>query len=380
MASTATTSQLIRFHGVCQQDDRDIRPGARGPRSWSPCATSCCAPACRAASSPRPSGRVMIDKFAEEHSLYGSIRLTNRQTFQFHGRAPGATSLSMHQDPQQHRHRQHSHRGRRGTATCCTSNPVESELHQEAYEGPRRSPSTCRPRPAPTWRSGWTARSWGDEEPILGSTYLPRKFKTTVVILPHKRRGHPRQRSQLLWPRRWRQAGGLQRAGGGGLATPMATPAPTAQGERFRLHPASHVLEAAAAVVSTQRDWGNRVNRKNAKTKYTLERVGVEAFKAEVESRAGIQFGPVRPYGVHQPWRSLLAGWRIDGKHHLTLFIENGRLLDFPASPLKTGMLEIAKVHQVTSARPPTRTSSSRACLPVRRPASKPGAPVRPAG
>ena len=49
-------------------------------------------------------------------------------------------------------------------------------------------------------------------------------------------------------------------------------------------------------MVSTQRDWGNRVNRKNAKTKYTLERVGVEAFKAEVESRAGIQFGEVRPY------------------------------------------------------------------------------------
>lgn len=64
----------------------------------------------------------------------------------------------------------------------------------------------------------------------------------------------------------------------------------------FGFIPLSHVLEVAAAVVSTQRDWGNRVNRKNAKTKYTLERVGVEAFKAEVENRAGIQFGPVHPY------------------------------------------------------------------------------------
>ena len=106
------------------------------------------------------------------------------------------------------------------------------------------------------------------------------------------------------------------------------------------------MLEVAAAVVSTQRDWGNRVNRKNAKTKYTLERVGVEAFKAEVESRAGIQFGEVRPYEFTS--RGDRFGWveGIDGKHHLTLFIENGRLLDFPGKPLKTGMLEIAKIHQ----------------------------------
>jgi sulfite reductase (NADPH) hemoprotein beta-component len=106
------------------------------------------------------------------------------------------------------------------------------------------------------------------------------------------------------------------------------------------------VLDVAAAVVSTQRDWGNRVNRKNAKTKYTLERVGVEAFKAEVENRAGIKFGEVRPYEFTS--RGDRFGWveGIDGKHHLTLFIENGRLLDFPGKPLKTGMLEIAKVHQ----------------------------------
>ena len=99
-------------------------------------------------------------------------------------------------------------------------------------------------------------------------------------------------------------------------------------------------------MVSTQRDWGNRVNRKNAKTKYTLERVGVEAFKAEVENRAGIPFAESRPYEFTS--RGDRFGWveGIDGKHHLTLFIENGRLLDFPGKPLKTGMLEIAKIHQ----------------------------------
>ena len=99
-------------------------------------------------------------------------------------------------------------------------------------------------------------------------------------------------------------------------------------------------------MVTTQRDWGNRVNRKNAKTKYTLERVGVENFKAEVEKRAGVSFADSRPYEFTTRGDSF--GWveGIDGKYHLTLFIENGRILDFPGRPLKTGCKEIAKIHK----------------------------------
>ena len=85
------------------------------------------------------------------------------------------------------------------------------------------------------------------------------------------------------------------------------------------------------------------MDRKNAKTKYTLERVGVEAFKAEVEKRAGVRFEDSRPYAFTS--RGDRFGWvaGIDGKQHLTLFIENGRILDFPGKPIKTGLAEIAK-------------------------------------
>ena len=107
-----------------------------------------------------------------------------------------------------------------------------------------------------------------------------------------------------------------------------------------------HALDVAAAVVTTQRDWGNRVNRKNAKTKYTLDRVGVDTFKAEVERRAGVEFSESRSYEFTHRGDSF--GWveGIDGKNHLTLFIENGRILDFDGKSLKTGMLEIAKIHK----------------------------------
>ena len=77
----------------------------------------------------------------------------------------------------------------------------------------------------------------------------------------------------------------------------------------FGFLPLEHTLAVAEAVVTTQRDWGNRTDRKNAKTKYTLERVGVETFKEEVERRAGINFEPIRP--TNSPVAAIaLAGLR----------------------------------------------------------------------
>ena len=75
----------------------------------------------------------VIDKFAEEHSLYGSIRLTNRQTFQFHGVLKRDIKL-MHQTLNNTGIDSIATAGDVNRNVLCTSNPVESELHQEAYE------------------------------------------------------------------------------------------------------------------------------------------------------------------------------------------------------------------------------------------------------
>ena len=134
---------------------------------------------------------------------------------------------------------------------------------------------------------------------------------------------------------------------GGGLSIDHGNKATYARtASEFGFLPLEKTLAVAEAVVTTQRDWGNRTDRKNAKTKYTLERVGVETFKAEVERRAEIKFEPTRPYEFTT--RGDRIGWvkGIDDKWHLTLFIENGRLLDYPGRPLKTGIAEIAKIHQ----------------------------------
>ncbi|ATD40264.1 assimilatory sulfite reductase (NADPH) hemoprotein subunit [Aeromonas salmonicida] len=331
--------QLIRFHGMYQQDDRDIRP-ERTAQKLEPL-HNVMLRARLPGGIITPAQWQVIDKFAEEHSLYGSIRLTTRQTFQFHGVLKRDIKL-MHQTLNSTGIDSIATAGDVNRNVLCTSNPVESELHQEAYEWATKISEHLLPKTrayVEIWLDG--EKLGGDEEPILGSNYLPRKFKTTVVIPPHNDVDiHANDLNFVAI------AEGGKLMGGGLAMTHGDTSTYPRKASDFGFIPLSHVLEVAAAVVSTQRDWGNRVNRKNAKTKYTLERVGVEAFKAEVENRAGIPFAESRPYEFTS--RGDRFGWveGIDGKHHLTLFIENGRLLDFPGKPLKTGMLEIAKIHQ----------------------------------
>lgn len=337
--------QLIRFHGMYQQDDRDIRP-ERTAQKLEPL-HNVMLRARLPGGIITPAQWQVIDKFAEEHSLYGSIRLTTRQTFQFHGVLKRDIKL-MHQTLNSTGIDSIATAGDVNRNVLCTSNPVESALHQEAYEWAKQISEHLLPKTrayVEIWLDG--EKLGGDEEPILGSNYLPRKFKTTVVIPPHNDIDvHANDLNFVAIAENGKLVGFNVLVGGGLAMTHGDTSTYPRKASDFGFIPLSHVLEVAAAVVSTQRDWGNRVNRKNAKTKYTLERVGVEAFKAEVESRAGIPFGPVRPYEFTS--RGDRFGWveGIDGKHHLTLFIENGRLLDFPGKPLKTGMLEIARVHQ----------------------------------
>ncbi|WCH23769.1 assimilatory sulfite reductase (NADPH) hemoprotein subunit [Aeromonas salmonicida] len=337
--------QLIRFHGMYQQDDRDIRP-ERTAQKLEPL-HNVMLRARLPGGIITPAQWQVIDKFAEEHSLYGSIRLTTRQTFQFHGVLKRDIKL-MHQTLNSTGIDSIATAGDVNRNVLCTSNPVESELHQEAYEWATKISEHLLPKTrayVEIWLDG--EKLGGDEEPILGSNYLPRKFKTTVVIPPHNDVDIHANDLNFVAIAEGSKLVGFNVLVGGGLAmTHGDTSTYPRKASDFGFIPLSHVLEVAAAVVSTQRDWGNRVNRKNAKTKYTLERVGVEAFKAEVENRAGIPFAESRPYEFTS--RGDRFGWveGIDGKHHLTLFIENGRLLDFPGKPLKTGMLEIAKIHQ----------------------------------
>lgn len=337
--------QLIRFHGMYQQDDRDIR-AERAQQKLEPL-HNVMLRARMPGGIITPTQWLAIDEFARDHTLYGSIRLTTRQTFQFHGVLKPNIKL-MHQTLNQYGIDSIATAGDVNRNVLCTSNPVESELHAEAYEWAKAISEHLLPKTrayAEIWLDG--EKLGPDEEPILGSTYLPRKFKTTVVIPPHNDIDvHANDLNFVAIAENGKLVGFNVLVGGGLAMTHGEKGTFPRKADDFGFIPKEHTLAVAAAVVTTQRDWGNRTDRKNAKTKYTLERVGVEAFKAEVEKRAGVKFADSRPYEFTS--RGDRFGWveGIDGKHHLTLFIENGRILDFPGKPIKTGLAEIAKVHK----------------------------------
>jgi sulfite reductase (NADPH) hemoprotein beta-component len=344
---TADNFQLIRFHGMYQQDDRDIRAerskqkleplhnvmlrarlpgGIIGTKQW-----------------------IEIDKFAQDYSIYGSIRLTTRQTFQFHGVLKPHIK-SMHQTLHASGIDSIATAGDVNRNVLCTSNPIESAVHKQAWDWATKISEHLLPKTrayAEIWLDGEKVDSTQEDEPILGKNYLPRKFKTTVVIPPHNDVDVHANDLNFVAIAEGDKLIGFNVLVGGGLAMTHGDHSTfPRKADDFGFIPLEKTLDVAAAVVSTQRDWGNRVNRKNAKTKYTLERVGVETFKQEVEKRADVKFAESKAYEFTS--RGDRFGWveGIDGKHHLTLFIENGRILDFPDKPLKTGMLEIAKVHK----------------------------------
>ncbi len=111
------------------------------------------------------------------------------------------------------------------------------------------------------------------------------------------------------------------------------------------VHP-DQVLAIARAVLTTQRDFGNRISRRHARLKYTIERIGLDNFRSEVERRAGLTFEPARPVVFTD--QGDRYGWvdGVDGRGHLTLYIENGRVADQPGTQLMSGLREIAEIHQ----------------------------------
>lgn len=336
---------LIRFHGMYQQDDRDIR-AERAEQKLEPLHNVMLR-------ARLPGGIITtaqwlaIDEFAGANTLYGSIRLTTRQTFQFHGVLKPKIK-SMHQMLHKIGMDSIATAGDVNRNVLCTSNPVESELHQQAYQWAAKISEHLLPK------TRAYAEIWLDEEkvettevePVLGETYLPRKFKTTVVIPPQNDVDvHANDLSFVAIAEQGQLIGFNVLVGGGLAMTHGDKSTYPRKAEDFGFIGLEHVLAVAEHVVTVQRDYGDRVNRKNAKTKYTIDRIGVDNFKAEVEKRVGVKFQPSRPYEF--TGRGDRFGWveGIDGKWHLTVFIENGRLLDYPGKALKTGVAEIARIH-----------------------------------
>ena len=195
------------------------------------------------------------------------------------------------------------------------------------------------------WLDGEKITDEPEEEPIYGDTYLPRKFKIGVATPPTNDIDVFAQDLGLIAIIEEGRLQGFNVAIGGGMGATHGDETTYARlGSLIGFVPPEQLIQLAEGVVTLQRDYGNRVERQHARLKYTIDHRGLDWFKAQLEERIGFALQASRPYHFDSNGDSY--GWKEgdDGKWHLGLYIESGRLWDADGKQLQTGVREIAKV------------------------------------
>ena len=336
--------QVIKFHGMYLQDDRDRREeraskklerlysymirlrlpgGTLTPEQW-----------------------LATHHIAGEHST-GVIKITTRQTIQLHGiikshikptiQAFNAAALDS-------------------IATCgdinrnvaVSSHPAFSPLYAQVHAYADKISQLLMPKTRAyyeIWMDEEKIAERSEEDPLYQDRYLPRKFKIGIAIPPHNDVDVLTNDIGLIAIIENNTLKGFNIAIGGGLSQThgnsdtyprLATVIGFAEGEE-------NTLRTVYEILTVQRDFGNRGDRKLARLKYTVDNMGVAAFKAEVEKRTGYTLQPAKPYQFEdrQDW----FGWRKadDGRWYYTVFVENGRVTDDENAATKTALYEIAQ-------------------------------------
>ena len=345
-AITDDDGQLVKFHGMYLQDDRDLRPerarkkmekafsfmirlripgGVVTPRQW-----------------------LILDDIARTYAN-GTLRATTRQTFQYHGVIKSNLKRTM--------------RAIDGalldTIAACgdvnrnvlaATNPHPSGAHQAAYDLAREISDELLPKTG-AWREIWLDGDrvvGAEDEPVYGPAYLPRKFKTVIAVPPSNEVdvfAHDLGFVAIL-DNTGAVAGWTVTVGGGMGMTHGEPETFPRLADPLLFCESAWAVRIAEAVMTVQRDWGDRSNRKQARLKYTIERHGLAAFRAEVERRVGRTFEDPRPFAFTD--NGDRYGWSDgeSGRQHLTLFVENGRVKDVEGGPrLLSGLRRIAEIH-----------------------------------
>ncbi|UYZ64533.1 NADPH-dependent assimilatory sulfite reductase hemoprotein subunit [Hymenobacter weizhouensis] len=345
-------THLIKFHGSYQQTDRDL-DSERKRQKLEPLYSFMIRVRVPGGVAT-PAQWLRMDELADEYAN-GTLKLTTRQAFQLHG----VLKRDLQQTIQGFNEALLDSIAGCGDVNrnvMLNPNPHQSRVHAEAYEVARHISTHLTPRTSAYWEL-WlngepqfsSAPNEGEEdaEPIYGKTYLPRKFKIALGIPPHNDTDIFANDIGLIAVEENGRLAGFNVAVGGGMGMTfgMSDTYPRLA-DIIGYVPAGQVVDVCEKIVTIQRDWGNRENRKFSRLKYTLDRVGLDVFRGELHQRLGYALEPARPYQFRSSGDAF--GWAIqaDGRAHLTLFVEGGRVADRPGSELKTALREIARFHQ----------------------------------
>jgi sulfite reductase (NADPH) hemoprotein beta-component len=340
--------QLVKFHGMYLQDDRDLRPertrkkmekafafmirvrvpgGVLSPAQW-----------------------LALDQVARDYGNH-TMRLTTRQTVQLHGIIKSNLKATL---------KEIDAALLNSIAACgdvnrnvmCGANPEQGPAHAAVLELARKVSDHLTPQ-TPAYREIWfdgerIAGGEGDVvEPIYGKTYLPRKFKIVVAVPPSNDVdvfAHDLGFIAVLDGKGGVTGWNVTIGGGMGMTHGEEDTYPrTADVMGFCA--TEDAVAIAEAVVTVQRDWGDRLNRKHARLKYTIEDRGLDFFRAEVVRRAKVVLEPAKPFKFTSTGDRYGWSQAADGRSHLTLFVQNGRLLDHASAKQLSALRQIAQSH-----------------------------------
>ena len=336
---------VIKFHGMYQQDDRDVREeraekkldrlysfmirlrlpgGFLTPEQW-----------------------IATHEIAGENST-GVIKITTRQTLQLHGIFKSKIKPTI---------KAFNKSKLDSIATCgdinrnvvCSSHPKQSPLHEKVFAYADKISEMLMPKTKAyyeIWLDEEIILDKKDEEdPLYQDRYLPRKFKIAIAIPPNNDVDVFANDLGLIAIIENNKLLGFNIAIGGGLS---ATHGNSETYPRLGTvigfcNSEEKTLKAIYEILTVQRDFGNRSDRKLARLKYTIDRYGIEWFKSELEKRTGFSLEEARPYKFTQ--RTDYFGWHQNdiGLWYYTVFVENGRILDDEQIKLKSALLEVAK-------------------------------------
>jgi len=339
---SADDQQFTKFHGIYQQDDRDLRKTGKKymlmVRSRIP-------------------GGVMTPKqwcvFDELSTRYGNqtLRVTTRQTIQFHGVLMSGLGPLVKQ----------INESLLSTLAACGDvnrnvtappTPAYTPARAQVFADCHRVAMALAPR-TEAYHAIWidgvqlnlddpANKDFAD--PLYGKTYLPRKFKISFAIPPVNDTDIFTNCLGFTAIIEHDQVAGYNVSVGGSMGRTHGNEATYARlADVIGFIPPADVVLVAKAVLTIHRDFGDRTDRKHARLKYVVAERGVEFMRTEVNRRAGIELAPARPFQFTT--MSDLYGWRraVDGSWFLGLFVESGRVKDVPGRAQKTALRQVAE-------------------------------------
>jgi sulfite reductase (ferredoxin) len=340
--------QLLKFHGTYQQENRDQRQSRKAAgeeKAYQFMVRS------RIPGGVLTAAQYLAQDEIAEHYANGTLRITTRQGFQLHGVLKGNLRATIH-DINESLLSTLSACGDVNRNVMACSAPLASRAHARVHEIAHNIAMHLAPRSKAyheIWIDGEQVHTVQEEEiePIYGPTYLPRKFKIGVAFpgdncidvytqdigLVAHLENEGSENEQLV---------GFTVLIGGGLGMTHGK-ADTYPHLALPLCYATvdEVIEIVETIVTIQRDYGDRQNRKHARMKYVVAERGIPWFRAELESRLGRYVQDPRSLS----WQDVddHLGWHDqgDGRWFLGLYVENGRIKDDGNLRLRTGLRQI---------------------------------------